>query len=140
METAKVDMRRLQLLNDRIAQVMDALNQVRFSVHGLQHSGPTLPFSPFHQPVGFGFPQFGYPTQNIGFAQGLNTPAYPQTWGVNPAGLGHTPFEALDPTAAWRMGGLDPFTAAGRLDPIIAQRLAQTFPYAYSTVSPIAIG
>jgi hypothetical protein len=39
METAKVDLRKLQLLNDRIAQVIDALNQVRFSVHGLQHTG-----------------------------------------------------------------------------------------------------
>ena len=33
--TAKVDIRKLQLLNDRIAQTIDALNQVRLSVHGL---------------------------------------------------------------------------------------------------------
>jgi len=36
METAKVDIEKLQLLNDRINQVMEALNQVRLSVHGLQ--------------------------------------------------------------------------------------------------------
>ena len=35
METAKVDIRKLQLLNDRINQCIDALNQVRLSVHGL---------------------------------------------------------------------------------------------------------
>src|SRR5262247_2166024 len=44
METAKVDIRKLQLLNDRINQCLDALNQVRLSVHGLSqglsHSGP----------------------------------------------------------------------------------------------------
>src|SRR5207249_11730862 len=33
-----VDIRKLQFLNDRIAQVTDALNQVRLSVHGLQQA------------------------------------------------------------------------------------------------------
>src|SRR6266550_6218431 len=36
---AKVDVRKLQILNDRINQTIDALNQVRLSVHGLAHSG-----------------------------------------------------------------------------------------------------
>lgn len=36
---AKVDVRKLQVLNDRINQTIDALNQVRLSVHGLAHSG-----------------------------------------------------------------------------------------------------
>lgn len=38
METAKVDIRKLQLLNDRVSQCIDALNQVRLTVHGLSHS------------------------------------------------------------------------------------------------------
>lgn len=38
METAKIDIRKLQLLNDRINQCLDALNQVRLSVHGLSHT------------------------------------------------------------------------------------------------------
>jgi hypothetical protein len=38
METARVDIRKLQLLNDRIGQCLDALAQVRLSVHGLAHS------------------------------------------------------------------------------------------------------
>jgi hypothetical protein len=33
---AKVDITKLQMLNDRINQTIDALNQVRMSVHGLQ--------------------------------------------------------------------------------------------------------
>ena len=36
---AKVDVRKLQVLNDRINQTIDALNQVRLSVHGLGHTG-----------------------------------------------------------------------------------------------------
>lgn len=40
METVKVDIQKLQLLNDRIAQTIEALNQVRMSVQvqGIQHS------------------------------------------------------------------------------------------------------
>ena len=37
METVKVDIQKLQLLNDRIAQTIEALNLVRMSVHGIQH-------------------------------------------------------------------------------------------------------
>jgi hypothetical protein len=40
---AKVDIRKLQLLNDRIHQTIDALNQVRMSVQGIQHSAPQYP-------------------------------------------------------------------------------------------------
>lgn len=72
---AKVDVRKLQVLNDRINQTIDALNQVRLSVHGLHglgHTGvpPQLGFMPQQ---GFGFPQ----TQGWG-QQGLT------------GGLGHT--------------------------------------------------
>ncbi len=37
MDTVKVDIRKLQTLNDRINQCIDALGQVRLSVHGLSH-------------------------------------------------------------------------------------------------------
>jgi hypothetical protein len=46
---AKVDVRKLQVLNDRINQTIDALNQVRLSVHGLSHSGPVTPLASFAQ-------------------------------------------------------------------------------------------
>src|SRR5262245_649909 len=55
---AKVDVRKLQLLNDRITQVMDALNQVRFSVHGLSHTGaPIGQAAPGFPPGQYGIPQ-----------------------------------------------------------------------------------
>ena len=89
MDTAKVDIRKLQLLNDRINQCIDALSQVRLSVHGLSHSsqqqaqggfaGQGLPWGqqqgygqqPFGQ-QGFGYPGLGQPqAQGFGgFPQG----------------------------------------------------------------------
>jgi hypothetical protein len=57
METVKVDIQKLQLLNDRIAQTIEALNQVRMSVHGIQHA----PTSPYGQGM--------YPGAQLGFAQ-----------------------------------------------------------------------
>src|SRR5215510_44001 len=60
METAKVDIRKLQLLNDRINQCIDALNQVRLSVHGLlagaglSHTSPFFPGVNPGIPTGFG--------------------------------------------------------------------------------------
>ncbi|MCB0366259.1 MAG: hypothetical protein H6624_05275 [Bdellovibrionaceae bacterium] len=35
--TAKIDLQKLQLLNDRICQTIDALNQVRMSMHGISY-------------------------------------------------------------------------------------------------------
>src|SRR5258705_9072841 len=60
METVKVDIQKLQLLNDRIAQMIDALNQVRMSAHGIQHSGAAL------SPWGYGTGYSAYGTQPYG--------------------------------------------------------------------------
>ena len=94
METAKVDIRKLQLLNDRINQCIDALNQVRLSVHGLSqglsHTSPQAglnPGSQFLNPVsqyGQGFPGFNASP----FAQ---TNPFAQTGG-SPFGFGSTGF------------------------------------------------
>jgi len=105
---AKVDIRKLQLLNDRINQTIDALNQVRLSVHGLSHSayGPGAGVWP-----GIGqvpqawaqFPQaygqsFGQVPQAFGQAYGQSfgqvPQAFGQTFGQMPyyPGLGHTSF------------------------------------------------
>ena len=146
METAKVDIRKLQLLNDRINQCIDALNQVRVSVHGLSHASagnpaglgspltqsPFGPQSPYAQnpygPQAFGagyVPGFG---QQTGFQQGFISPQYPVVGigqGFNPAlGLSHTTQEGLENRTVWT-------------DPLMAARIAQTFPYLYLTVSPV---
>ena len=123
METVKVDIQKLQLLNDRIAQTIEALNQVRLSVHGIQHTSAlgapvsTLgalggygysPFGPYSQ-LAFGQPTYGQPTFGqpfTPFVQGLSHTTNP--WTTNPyGGIAHTSF-----------------------DPMWQVRAAQTFPFA----------
>lgn len=199
METAKVDIRKLQLLNDRINQTIDALSQVRLSVHGLAHTSgiaPNVPNNPataFGQGVGQqqgGFPpvpQVGFPqVQQTGFPQVQQT-GFPQLFG---GGLSHTPpfYGGMNPYAAWgglnpyagfggvQQPGLNPFAGIGGVaggwnpylaqmgqvgqlgglshstgsesieqqlarpgwsDPLLAARLAQTFPYAQFAVPPV---
>jgi len=69
MEMVKVDIQKLQLLNERIGQTLEALEQVRSSVSGLQHSAapPQWNQQPFAAPQPFG----PYPQQNP-FTQALN--------------------------------------------------------------------
>jgi hypothetical protein len=156
METAKVDIRKLQLLNDRINQCLDALNQVRVSVHGLSHTGQ-------FGGQGAGFPTggggFGYPQAGIGFPQQI------PPFGQIGAGLGHTsgigsfqPFAQPFPLAQQPFGpgiqqqppqppwaGQGPWLGlshtspefASQADPFVAVRLAQTFPYAQYPVPPV---
>lgn len=89
---AKVDVRKLQILNDRINQTIDALSQVRLSVHGLglSHTGiPTQMMSPFGTFPGLGYPTLPsfspFPVPPIGAI-----PPIPPIPG--PIGLSHTPF------------------------------------------------
>jgi hypothetical protein len=89
METVKVDTQKLQLLNDRIAQTIDALNQLKMSVHGIQHS-QAQPYygSPYYQsypsPAAFA-PQFSP------FATPFAPPYATQPSFIGPAGIQHTP-------------------------------------------------
>jgi hypothetical protein len=91
--TAKVDIRKLQLLNDRIAQTIEALNQVRLSVHGLgvsQMGGNVQGFGAGQQGgvqgLGFGGGQqggvgFGGGQQGGGFQGGQGIPGGQQMYG-----------------------------------------------------------
>src|SRR5229473_2480161 len=113
METAKVDIRKLQVLNDRINQCIEALNQVRLSVHGLSHTTPAVPFfqpggvNPLAPaPVSLGYAGLGPIPFAPAYVPGLahTTPAVPffQPGGINPLapapvglgypGLGPIPF------------------------------------------------
>ena len=115
METAKVDIQKLQLLNDRIAQCFDALNQVRLSVHGLSHTTAQAgigqgfgqqAFGPQGFQQGFGaqqgfnpYQQNPYLTQGIGqnpFVQGIGQQNSP--W-ANPLGLAHSTYGTPSPYA-----------------------------------------
>ncbi len=95
METAKVDIRKLQLLNDRINQCIDALNQVRLSVHGLAGS-PGLSHT---SPGQFGAPgpgaPYGFPGQTpFGNQQGIglsHTGGLGSPFGIGGMGTGVNP-------------------------------------------------
>lgn len=143
METAKVDIRKLQLLNDRINQCIDALAQVRLSVHGLQHSNPIgqmgfgIGSNPFGQ-SSFGNPlaqqggglygqQQGIQGQGI---QGMQNPwpsqqSFGQQGGQGGFGLSHTSPDVLE------------YSRPTWADPGFASRVYQTFPYAQLQMPPV---
>jgi len=197
METAKVDIRKLQLLNDRINQTIDALNQVRLSVHGLSHTSGINPNVPNVGTTAFGlgagaqqggFQQGGFPqVPQVGFPQ-VQQPGFPQGFG---GGFSHTPpffggvqGAGMNPYAGIGLqggpqgglqGGLNPYAGIGGAavgwnpylaqmgpigqfgglshstgqepleafarpawnDPLLAVKVAQTFPYAQFAVPPV---
>jgi len=119
METAKVDIRKLQLLNDRINQCLDALSQVRLSVYGLSHT-------PAAGPLGAGVQGYGaqgyqgnfdprFTDPRFAFSASPITPGFggAQTAGwIGPgfaSGLSHTPF--VQPPLA----GFSPMVGAGNI-------------------------
>lgn len=158
METAKVDIRKLQVLNDRINQCLDALNQVRFSVHGLGHTSPVnpVPFNPvpwggaqagpygfqdprFFSPVTAGLSHTPFTPTNPYLAYGQGTP-FLAGQGVTPIAYGQAglPIGAWNPIAGLSHSG--PEVDIGRslaADPLLAMRIAQTFPFVQSPVSPV---
>lgn len=114
---AKVDVRKLQILNDRINQTIDALNQVRLSVHGLGHTGGLQSqFNPFvtqgygmQQPYGMGAPGLGFQGMQGGFpgVQGGFPGIVPQT----PFGFQHSPFQQF--TNPYLQGLTSPWSQIG---------------------------
>jgi hypothetical protein len=156
METAKVDIRKLQLLNDRINQCIDALNQVRLSVHGLSHTSATAglggginPFAagvnPFAPNPTVGFAPYGAPPfASPGFMPGISH----STWGPQafPGAIDPRldPRGATLPFAGHIPSGLSHTTLEGEgyarptwADPYLAAKIAQTFPYAQYAVPPV---
>lgn len=134
METAKVDIRKLQVLNDCINRTIEALNQVRLSVHaggispqvaphmfgvvpGIGHTAPIANsvYSQLAQQAAYANPIFN------GVA-GIPT-ATPYAFAAQ-TGLGHT---AFDPRVGLEMN--DPYTTA---------RISQTFPFVHWGYSPFA--
>ena len=139
METAKIDIRKLQLLNDRINQTIDALNQVRLSVHGLSHTNATT--NPLTALAMLGMAQ--NPLAALINATNQSMGANPMTTngstngnlngnlgqattnplGNLPSGLSHTTADNGDLNAALRP-----------IDLAWLARLSQTFPFACSPI------
>lgn len=143
---AKVDVRKLQLLNDRIAQTIEALNQVRLSVHGLAHTPGLPPTTPFLSPT-IPFPGYGLMPNFPG-----TFPTYP---GIFPGvGLQHSPFTPFAPFTPYTLPhvpGIAPLPFMSGLShtppDIVEQkmieframdpyRIYQTFPYINTALYP----
>jgi hypothetical protein len=128
---AKVDVRKLQVLNDRINQTIDALNQVRLSVHGLSHSGVMPQMNPLaYLTQGYGAQGFGTP----GFSgQGFGQQGFGQQ-GFGQQGLGQQGFGGF-PQTPWSqgIGGLGHTGVPPQVNPLLAQGLQQS---PYQTVNP----
>jgi hypothetical protein len=119
MDFAKVDIEKLQLLNDRIQQTIEALQQVRMSVHGIaagiagqvpMTAGAGLSHSGYGTPY-FAESAYGDPwsQRTSASAARYNPWAYPQSFGLSHAGV--------DPYRAWKS------------DPRVYGRIAETFPF-----------
>ena len=158
METVKVDVQKLQLLNDRIAQTIDALNQVRMSAHAIQHTqgSPWAAYGAGYgtQPVGLvpPFLQYGAqsPFSNVPYTSpffgGIQHTATPYT---NPylGGTG-TPFanpylsnvtQVGSSIGAWPTSYLSNGISHSSFDPNWQLRAAQIFPFGQSPY-PVSIG
>jgi hypothetical protein len=119
METAKVDIEKLQLLNDRINQTIEALNQVRLSVHGLQTARTSM--SPIS---GFGLSHSGY-SPHVPYGPQISQPWVSQS---NPWFSATSPWSAYPQSIGLSHSAFDPYRAA-QIDPIVYARLVQTFPF-----------
>ena len=139
MEMVKVDIQKLQLLNDRIALTLDALNQVRMSAHGIHHTQAS-PWgygtgygSSFTQPVGFMSPYLPYAAQSpftgVPFASpfygGIQHTATPFT---NPYLTGISPVAST--LGAWSMPYVGNGISHTAFDPSWQMRAAQVLPIA----------
>ncbi|OFZ18906.1 MAG: hypothetical protein A2Z20_12430 [Bdellovibrionales bacterium RBG_16_40_8] len=87
--TARIDMQKLQLLNDRITMCLDAINQLRATAHNVgfgyapntqigmgyapahQFGGPVQNFGFPVQQFGYGVPQYGYSMPQYGYGMGI---------------------------------------------------------------------
>ena len=172
METAKVEIRKLQLLNDRINQCLDALNQVRLSVHGLSHSAGGMSeaqapgYGPQQDPrLGAAFGQTGFAPQawapgishsaaGYGSMAGGLGPSIPSPFGSQIPGLAG-PFAGAQTPYGLPFAGaqipyglpfaglshsspeLEAYNRPTWADPVLASRVAQTFPYARFVIPPI---
>jgi hypothetical protein len=133
METVKVDIQKLQLLNERIAQTIDALNQLRMSAHGIQHTPAVTPW-------GYGQPYGAYATPQVPFVPSYyGAPVTPQSfvspYALSPSftgspfgGLQHTTSPIASPLGTWSMPYVGNGISHSTFDPTRTQTW-QTWPW-----------
>jgi hypothetical protein len=136
METATVDIRRLQTLSDCINRTIDALNQVRLSVHGVGTPN-ALGVVPTIGGLAHAAAQNPFVTGQL--AQQLVNPLVSQF--ANPfAAVATNPFaNPYNNYNAWAGTGLGHSAFVSQYaDPYATARIAQTFPFLHWGYSPFA--
>lgn len=132
MQTATVDIRRLQILNDSINRTIDALNQVRLSVYGTVTPN-ALGITPAIGGLAHAAAQNPFVTNVLAnqFANQFANPyANPFTSNVSNA--------LNNPYAAFANTGLGHSAFGSYADPYTAARVAQTFPFMNWGYTPFA--
>ena len=133
MQTATVDIRRLQILNDSINRTIDALNQVRLSVYGTVTQN-ALGVSPAVSGLAHAAAQNPFVTNAL-----VNQLANPFT---NPfatnAFAGNVTSALNNPYATLATTGLGHSAFGSYADPYATARIAQTFPFVQWGYSPFA--
>ena len=113
METVKVDVQKLQILNDRLTQCLEALGQVRLSAHSLQPSFGAIGqggISHTNMNVNPAFTgQFGNPFQTQGYGQQPYGMWNQQQLGYGQQGYGQQGISHTNPFNQGFVGQQQPF-------------------------------
>jgi len=138
METVKVDVQKLQLLNERITQAIDALNQVRMSAHGIQHTPPWAYGAPYGVPA----------AQPVGVSPAFNPYAqYGSPYAATPFGAPlFGGFQHSSPYQASLLGSIQqqvfpyatPYTSS--VSPLVSQLGSWSMPYFGNGISQSYLG
>lgn len=134
METVKVDVRKLQLLNDRINQTLEALHQVRLTMHAPQQihdERNAFSFAPGGVPQGYGYgygfgvpqyiPQQGVPFSSLPY---MGAPMLPPWLQAQQSNWSRPQFA----TNGYNYNGYDTEASARFTDP----RFTQSVPFGFA--------
>lgn len=133
MQTATVDIRRLQILNDSINRTIDALNQVRLSVYGTVAPN-ALGVTPAVSGLAHAAAQNPFVTNALAnqFANPYTNPFATNPFANNLTNAFNNPYATFANT------GLGHSAFGSFADPYASTRIAQTFPYVQWGYSPFA--
>lgn len=146
MEKVQVDARKLQLLNDRINQTIDALNQLRMTAQqagiGLSHSS-AIGYSPFAQAQGIAaqVPQYSPYLSHSSYADPYAAARQLELATLmGRGGIAHSPFISRSPASEVVFGAFDPIQrqleVARANEANRAWELAQGLAHSTATASP----
>ncbi len=123
------------MLNDRIIQTLEALTQVRASVHGIGQQQLPLPQQPF--------PQYGsaWTQQALGHSPAVPpyAPYAPFTSAMSPFGLSHSSYPLMNAISPWQTLAPSPYAAYAQPYAQYGQPYAQQYGQPWSPFTPMGL-